>query len=68
MIVYPEEFNAKKAAVFRALAEVEGGAHRLWVEPLLPFAWPETRARVDGRPSGSIGGGRTTSRRAAADQ
>lgn len=47
MIVYPEEFNAKKAAVFRALAEVEGGAHRLWVVPLSPFAWPETRARVD---------------------
>ena len=47
MIVYPEEFNAKKAAVFRALAQVEGGAHRLWVVPLSPFAWPETRARVD---------------------
>lgn len=47
MIVYPEEFNAKKAAVFRALAEVEGGARRLWVVPLSPFGWPETRARVD---------------------
>lgn len=37
MIVYPEEFNAKKAAVFRALAEVEGAAVvdcafvRLWL-------------------------------------
>ncbi|NEY89622.1 capsular polysaccharide export protein, LipB/KpsS family [Tabrizicola oligotrophica] len=47
MIVYPEEFNAKKAAVFRALAEVEGGARRLWVVPLSPFGWPETRLRVD---------------------
>lgn len=47
MIVYPEEFNARKAAVFRALAKVEGGAHRLWVVPLSPFGWPETRARVD---------------------
>lgn len=47
MIVYPEEFNAKKSAVFRALAEVDGGAHRLWVVPLSPFGWPETRARVD---------------------
>ena len=47
MIVYPEEFNAKKAAVFRGLAEVEGGARRLWIVPLSPFGWPETRARVD---------------------
>ena len=47
MIVYPEEFNAKKASVFRALAEVAGGAHRLWVVPLSPFGWPETRGRVD---------------------
>lgn len=47
MIVYPEEFNAKKSAVFRALAEVDGGARRLWVVPLSPFGWPETRARVD---------------------
>ncbi len=47
MIVYPEEFNAKKSPVFRALAEVDGGAHRLWVVPLWPFGWPETRARVD---------------------
>lgn len=47
MIVYPEEFNAKKSAVFRALADVDGGAHRLWVVPLSPFGWPETRARVD---------------------
>lgn len=47
MIVYPEEFNARKAAVFRALAEVDGGARRLWVVPLSPFGWPETRARVD---------------------
>jgi capsular polysaccharide export protein len=47
MIVYPEEFNAKKTAVFRALASVDGGAHRLWLVPLSPFGWPETRARVD---------------------
>ena len=47
MIVYPAEFNAKKAAVFGALAEVEGGAHRLWVVPVSPFGWPETRARVE---------------------
>lgn len=47
MIVYPEEFNARKTAVFRALSEVGGGAHRLWVVPLSPFGWPETRSRVD---------------------
>ena len=47
MIVYPEEFNAKKTSVFRALADVDGGAHRLWLVPLSPFGWPETRARVD---------------------
>jgi capsular polysaccharide export protein len=47
MIVYPEEFNARKAAVFAALAAVDGGAHRLWGVPLSPFGWPETRARVD---------------------
>ena len=47
MIVYPEEFNARKTAVFAALASVDGGAHRLWVVPLSPFGWPETRARVD---------------------
>lgn len=47
MIVYPEEFNARKTAVFRALAAVDGGARRLWVVPLSPFGWPETGARVD---------------------
>jgi capsular polysaccharide export protein len=47
MIVYPEEFNARKAAVFAALAAVEGGAHQLWMVPLSPFGWPETRTRVD---------------------
>lgn len=46
MIVYPEEFNAKKTAVFRALADVDGGAQRLWLVPLSPFGWPQTRARV----------------------
>ena len=47
MIVYPEEFNRKKDAVFKALAEVGGGRHRLWIVPVWPFSWPETRGRVD---------------------
>lgn len=47
MIVYPEEFNARKSAVFRALAEEAGGARRLWLVPLSPRGWPDTRARVD---------------------
>lgn len=47
MIVHPEEFNRRKDAVFRALAEVAGGRRRLWVVPLSARTWPETRARVE---------------------
>lgn len=47
MIVYPEEFNTKKKAVFDALSDVAGGGQRLWVIPLSILGWPETRDRVE---------------------
>lgn len=46
MIVFPAEYNARKAAVFAALAETEGGARRLPVIPLRFRDWPETPTRV----------------------
>ncbi len=47
MIVYPAEYNARKAAVFQALVQAEGGAgRRLPVIPLSFRDWPETAARV----------------------
>lgn len=46
MIVFPAEYNARKAAVFAALAETEGSARRLPVIPLRFRDWPETPARV----------------------
>jgi capsular polysaccharide export protein len=45
MIIYPAEGNARKEAVFTALAQVDGG-RRLWT---IPWSWrgfPETEARV----------------------
>lgn len=46
MILFPAEYNARKAAVFAALAEAEGSARRLPVIPLSFRDWPETSARV----------------------
>jgi capsular polysaccharide export protein len=46
MIVYPAEYNARKEAVFAALAQVEGEARRLPFAPLRFRDWPETGARV----------------------
>ena len=46
MITYPAEFNARKEAVFTALAQVDGGGHRLRF-PMLSFRdFPQTQARV----------------------
>ncbi|WP_151718303.1 capsular polysaccharide export protein, LipB/KpsS family [Gemmobacter serpentinus] len=47
MIVFPAEYNARKEAVFAALAEVEGAARRLKTIPLSFRDWPETTLRVD---------------------
>ena len=46
MIVYPAEYNARKEAVFAALAEAEGASRRLAVIPLSFRDWPETGPRV----------------------
>ena len=46
MIVFPAEYNARKEAVFAALAEAEGAAWRLRTIPLSFRDWPETTARV----------------------
>lgn len=46
MIVYPAEWNARKEAVFSALAEVAGGGHRFRLTPLSLRDVPETPARV----------------------
>jgi capsular polysaccharide export protein len=46
MIIYPAEWNARKEAVFAALARADGGGRRL---RLIPWSWrgfPETPARV----------------------
>lgn len=47
MIVYPAEWNARKEALFTALAEVAGGGRRLALPALSFRDWPETSARVD---------------------
>ncbi|THD85714.1 capsular biosynthesis protein [Aliigemmobacter aestuarii] len=47
MIVYPAEWNARKEALFAALAEVAGGGKRLALPRLSFRDWPETSARVD---------------------
>lgn len=46
MIVFPAEYNARKEAVFKALAEVEGASRRLPAIPLNFHDFPETTARV----------------------
>lgn len=46
MLVYPVEYNARKEAIFRALAAVDGAALRLPMIPLSWRDWPETQARV----------------------
>lgn len=46
MIIYPAEWNARKEAVFTALARADGGGRRLWT---IPWSWrdhPQTTARV----------------------
>ncbi len=46
MILYPAEYDARKEAVFNALAQADGGGRRLWT---IPWSWrdfPETEARV----------------------
>ncbi len=47
MIVYPAEYNARKAAVFAALTEVAGGGRRLAAIPLSFRDHSETARRVD---------------------
>lgn len=46
MIVFPAEYDARKEAVFAALAEAEGEARRLSLIPLGFRDWPETGART----------------------
>lgn len=46
MIVFPAEYDARKEAVFAALARAAGGGRRLRVWPLSARGFPETRARV----------------------
>lgn len=46
MIAWPAEFNAKKAAVFAALAKADGGGHRFVTPPWSLRGFPETNARV----------------------
>lgn len=47
MIVFPAEYDARKEAVFAALAQAEGQARRLHATPLSFRDWPETTARVE---------------------
>lgn len=46
MILYPAEWNARKEAIFTALAKADGGGRRLWTIPWSPRGFPETEARV----------------------
>ena len=46
MIAYPAEYNARKEAVFRAVAQAAGGGVRLRVIPMSLRDFPETPARV----------------------
>ena len=46
MIVHPAEFNARKEAVFAALARADGGARRLLFVPLSFRDFPETAERT----------------------
>lgn len=47
MIVFPAEYNDRKAAVFAALAGAAGGGRRLAMIPLSFADWPETAARTE---------------------
>lgn len=44
--MFPAEFNARKEAVFAALAEADGGGRRLWTIPWSFADFPETENRV----------------------
>lgn len=46
MILYPAEWNARKEAVFAALARADGGGRRLWTIPWSFRNHPETPDRV----------------------
>jgi capsular polysaccharide export protein len=46
MIAYPAEFNARKEAVFSALAQAAGGGVRMRLIPMSLRDFPETPARV----------------------
>lgn len=46
MILYPAEWNARKEAVFTALAKADGGGRRLVTIPWSRRDFPETKARV----------------------
>ena len=46
MIIYLAEWNARKEAVFAALAQADGGGRRLWTVPWSWRGFPETEARV----------------------
>lgn len=47
MLVFPAEYDARKEAIFRALADVDGAAKRLPAIPLSWRDWPETAARAE---------------------
>lgn len=47
MLVYPAEYNARKEAIFQALAAVAGAGRRLPVIPMSLRDWPETAARTE---------------------
>lgn len=46
MITYPAEFNARKEALFAALAQMDGGGHRLRLPMVSYHDFPETEGRV----------------------
>jgi capsular polysaccharide export protein len=46
MILYPAEWNARKEAVFAALAQADGGGRRLWTIPWSMRDFPESGVRV----------------------
>ncbi len=62
MIVWPAEYDARKEAVFAALARAAGGGRRLAVVPVSWRGWPGAEARVTAalarakrQPSGAVG-------------
>ena len=46
MIFYPAEFDARKQALFTALARADGGGRRLWTIPWSGRNFPETQGQV----------------------